>query len=301
MPSKNEIINIAFHLLINSEIYGLKYKQIIDDYLFFDEKIFPSKELPEFFSFFKKNPYIQSIQRNIFDGNRNCTYLLIYNVNKEISKRLIHDFLIRKNLIFDSSKYPLDNTIMIKEDIELKNKIDFEIIVNVIKSLKSIEIVNIERNKLYLYMNNHIDNLFQKSSFICFRNKFDKMVALNHINKIIFEGKENILKYNINLHYATIDDTVFIEKVRILIPSIFQCSKGFRDYQQHVLSIESPIPRTYVGFDSIANLKNCYCKFFLKLNAKLNNEKIDVSSFDDFPCKNNFVDFEEECLYNRYF
>ena len=176
-------------------------------------------------------------------------------------------FLLSKNLIFDTSVYPLENYIIIKEHMVLEKSEYFDIIVNEIKTKNPIKIV---RNALYFYNDHCINNLFQISSFICFKNKADKMEALNHINNIVYKGKKNILQCKLKLHYATIDDTVYPTKIRKLIPKIFNCIKGVVDFQPYVLSIESPVERTYIGFDSIENLKNGYISFLHTLNILLN-------------------------------
>lgn len=38
-----------------------------------------------------------------------------------------------------------------------------------------------------------------------------------------------------------------------MILILFQTIKGFEDIQEHALSIENPVVRTYVGFNSIKN------------------------------------------------
>lgn len=92
------------------------------------------------------------------------------------------------------------------------------------------------------------------------------MRALNHINLIVYKGKKNILKYKLDLHYASLNDRCFPKYVRDLVPEIFQQIKGFCDIQRYVLSIESPVERTYVGFDSHKHRKKCYYKFTYKKN-----------------------------------
>ena len=88
------------------------------------------------------------------------------------------------------------------------------------------------------------------------------MKALNHINSIIYTNNENVLKYKLNLHYGKIDDSAYPKNVRDNLVILFNSFKGFEDIQEHVLSIENPVVRTYVGFDSIKNLKKAYRKFF---------------------------------------
>ena len=140
--------------------------------------------------------------------------------------------------------------------------------------------------------------MFQKSSFICFKNKTHKMIALNHINKILFKDYEHILIYDLNLHYATIDETFYKKEARELIPTIFKKSRGFREFQQNVFSIESPVPRTYIGFNSIENLINCYSKFYLELNIMISRGNVDISNMDDLPYQNEYNNnFEEEYLF----
>lgn len=65
-----------------------------------------------------------------------------------------------------------------------------------------------------------------------------------------------------SIHYAKIDDSAYPKRVRDNLHDLFQSFKGIQDIQEHVFSIENPIARTYVGFDSIKHLKKAYNKFF---------------------------------------
>ena len=58
------------------------------------------------------------------------------------------------------------------------------------------------------------------------------------------------------MRYATINEYSAPENVRKVIVKIFKSFKGDEDIQRFVVSIESPIERTYIGFDSFKHLKN---------------------------------------------
>ena len=88
------------------------------------------------------------------------------------------------------------------------------------------------------------------------------MEALNHINSLVYSSKKYVLKYKMDLHYAKIDDSAYPKNVRDNLYKLFQSFKGIQDIQEHVFSIENPVARTYVGFDSMKHLKKAYNKFF---------------------------------------
>lgn len=85
----------------------------------------------------------------------------------------------------------------------------FDIIVDEIKLKTGIIPISIQRNKIYIYNENHLKKLFQVFSFICFKDENEKMMVLNHINSILFRDKSNVLKYKMNLHYATLNEKIF--------------------------------------------------------------------------------------------
>lgn len=241
-------------------------------YMHFDEKMIDPKELPIFIHYLESIPSVKQIRRNIFDGNQISTYFFVHPDEQKTVKNLLKEFLLKKNLIFDTSLYPLENDIIFKEELILNKKSDFDVIINEIisfKEKKPIVPINIERDKLYFYDDSCINKLFQKSTFICFKNKIDKMEAINHINEIVYKGKKNILKYDLELHYSSIDCDGLPTYIRKLIPEIFQTAKGVVDFQPNVLSIESPIHRTYIGFDSVENLKNGYLRYMHFFNIYL--------------------------------
>lgn len=79
-----------------------------------------------------------------------------------------------------------------------------------------------------------------------------------------------------DLHYAKIDDSAYPKNVRDILSQLFQSFKGFQDIQEHVLSIENPVVRTYVGFDTLKHLKKAYNLFFhyVDILRYRNNPKI---------------------------
>lgn len=122
------------------------------------------------------------------------------DTEKEIVK-LIKNFLSPKDILFITFEYPLQSTIVLNEDMIFKNKKDFLCVLNEIESI-GIKPINVERDKLYLYEEFFLRKLFQKFSFICFKNEIDKMRALNHINSIVYKGKKNVLNYNLGKHLS---------------------------------------------------------------------------------------------------
>ncbi|KAK8898041.1 hypothetical protein M9Y10_000301 [Tritrichomonas musculus] len=229
--------------------------------MFFDEKMISTDVLNIILNFLRTNKYVRKISRNIFDGRQIATYIYVeYDASKKINQAL-ENFLIPNGLVFDKIKYPLENNIILNEKMILKKENDFDFIVNQFKKIK-INPINIERNRLYLYGNYFIRKLFQTFSFICFSNENDKMKALNHINSIVYPDMKKVVRYKLNLHYGKIDDSAYPNIVRENLFRIFQSFKGFRDIQEHVFSIENPVERTYVGFDTLKHLRKSYDKFF---------------------------------------
>lgn len=213
----------------------------------------------------KTNETIIDIKRNVFNGNEILTYLIVKKGNENSVINSIRDFLSTSNILFEHYNYPLQNVIMINEKIIFKEKDDFEAILNEIESI-GIQPIKYERNKLFSYDFYPNKKLFQVFSFICFKNEKEKMEALNHINKIIYKGKKNILEYKLNLKYARIDEVCIPFHVRHLVPELFQYFKGVEDIQRCVLSIENSFEKTYIGFDSYKHMKKCYYKFVYRLN-----------------------------------
>lgn len=253
--------------LIN-EILTNKINLRDQNYLFFDEQMFPKEKLPLLLEHLRVTKGVERIERNVFFDNQICTYLIVkpYSQNNIIQN--IRDLLLQKDIIFNSSKYQLENNIIINEKMILNDDLDFNAIVEEIKT-KNIKTTSIQRKKLYLY-NHSKSKLFQLFSFICFRNEKDKMRAINHINKIVFKGKNNVLKYNKELHYASINVFMYPKNIRDLIPSIFDSIEGVKDVQSLKVSIDCPIEKTYVGFDTLENMKKGYHKFMYLLNIYLN-------------------------------
>ena len=100
------------------------------------------------------------------------------------------------------------------------------------------------------------------------------------------------MNYDLDLHYASVNDKCFPKYVRDHVPEIFRHIKGVKDIQRYVYSIESPVDRTYVGFDTTKHLKKCYYKFtYLK-----NMFHFNVNHVKFFWRKNNYkylmIDFD---------
>ena len=92
----------------------------------FDEKMMDSKELSTFLHYLESIPSVKHIQRNIFDSNKIATYFEVHPYEQKNVKYLLKEFLLEKNLIFDTSLYPLENDIIIKENLIFDNKSDAE-------------------------------------------------------------------------------------------------------------------------------------------------------------------------------
>ena len=90
------------------------------------------------------------------------------------------------------------------------------------------------------------------------------MRALNHINSIDYKGHKNILNYDEELHYATLNDSIFNRSVRETLPKLFHSFKGVKVFKRCV-SIESPVERIYIGFDSNKHLKKCSYKYIYRV------------------------------------
>ena len=213
-------------------------------------------------------PDVLDIKKNIFDGKQIATYLIIKNNTQKNIIQAIRTLLEQQDILFNTPQFPLPNDIIINEKMILQNEFDFDIILNEIESQKIFPI-NVERNKLYLYEHNSLKKIFQRFSLICFKNEIEKMEAVNHLNSILYKGKNNVLQYNIELHYASIDEHIFSKDIRDQIPLIFQQFKGIKDFQQNVVSLESPVEKTYIGFDSMKHLKKCHIKFINKIKTLL--------------------------------
>lgn len=56
------------------------------------------------------------------------------------------------------------------------------------------------------------------------------MEALNHINKIVYKGKNNILHCDLDLHYTSIDSDGLPTFIRKSVPEIFQTTEGVIDF-----------------------------------------------------------------------
>ena len=253
--------------------------------LYFEENTLQPNVLKIILKKLKKIPQIKSIQRNIFDGRQIATYINADYLDQAQIIQSLKRYLLKKNLAIDTEKYPLLRNIIINEKMMLGYSNAFDIIVDEIKSYGIIPI-DILRNTIYIYNENHLKKLFQVFSFICFKDENEKMLALNHINSILFRDKPNVLKYKMNLHYATLNVCPLGKPLRKSIVKIFQSFDGVEDIQHNVYSIESPCLRTYIGFDTMPNLKKaCEKYFYYKSLAK----KFAQDDFEFFaPRKNLF-------------
>ena len=234
------------------------FSHMNEERLFFNETLFPENELLILFNFLKTIPFIKNIQRNLFNGNQITTALTIQNNKLKEVFNSIRDFLTNREILFKTFNYPLLNDIVINEKMVLEDPNDFYVILKEIESV--VKPINVERDKLYIYDYNHYFKLFQRFSFICFKDEKDKMKAVNHINSIVFKNKKNVLKYETNLFYASINELLYPERIREQIPKLFQMFKGVEDIQRSVLSFENMVEKTYIGFDSIKHLKKCHYK-----------------------------------------
>ena len=230
-------------------------------YFYFDEAFIPLKYLNTFITYLKTIPGVFSIQRKVFFSNRISTYFYYDNTEREVIVNSIKSFLLKNKLLFNKTKYQLKNTIILNEDVIFSNIEDFNKTINEINKL-GIKIVKIERNKLFVYEKHRHNKLLQIFSFIVFENEKDKMIALNHINQIVYMYKENILRYNVDLHYAKIQELSIpsFKKYINLIPNA-------ADIQHKVFSIENPIPATYIGFKSINSLNFGMALFFFRMKT----------------------------------
>lgn len=95
------------------------------------------------------------------------------------------------------------------------------------------------------------------------------MTVVNHLNSILYKDKSNVLQYNTEYIYAAIDDHFYPQNVREQIPKIINSFKGVMDFQHYVVSVESPVEKSYIGFDNLNHLKKCHYKFVYKLNILL--------------------------------
>lgn len=81
------------------------------------------------------------------------------------------------------------------------------------------------------------------------------MKALNHVNSILFTGRENYVRYKPDLYYIKCDPWRYPLKDfpfnNSYIFNIFTRILNYVvDYQENVVSIEHPIELTYIGFKS---------------------------------------------------
>lgn len=236
------------------------------EYLYFDESLIPSNKLDVLIKYLHTVKEITDIKRNVFNGEGILTYIFVKKDKEKSVISLIRNFLsANDDILFEKHNYPLQNVIMFNESLILKDKNDFDVILNEIQSI-GLKPINVERNKLYSYDFCPMKKLFQVFSFICFSTEKEKMEALNHINSIVYKGKKNILHYNLDLTYARIDETCIAPHAIDKISDLFRYFKGFEDIQRNVLSIENPIAKTYIGFDQSKHMKKCYYKFVYRLN-----------------------------------
>lgn len=249
------------------ESYMPIYTEItpFEHFLYFNESMIPDQIKSLFMLYLNTLDDVIEIKRNIFDGRQIATYLIIKpNTETKIIEK-IRNLLYSKGVLFNTYKYPLQNNIVINEKMIFQNQDDFEIIVKEIESI-GIKPINVERNKLYSYDDYSLKKLFQIFSFICFKDSKDKMKALNHVNSIIYKGHTNILHYNEDLYYASFDDSFHSPSIRNFLPKLFHSFKGVEDFQRYVLSIENPVERIYIGFDSNKHLKKCSYKYIYRVN-----------------------------------
>ena len=181
----------------------------------------------------------------------------------------IERYLVKENLAFDSSKYPIENTIIINEKMVLKNENDFDVIVEYIKSSTTVSPIYTARNLLFVH---HLKKkskrgLISKYSFIVFKNEQEKMTALNNINSILFRHA-NALTYNPSLFYVRYDIRKINQEYRKEFLNAIKKLPGCREIQNSVFSIENPCDRLYIAFDTYEHRRmyskyiDCYARDF---------------------------------------
>lgn len=200
--------------------------------------------------FLSKVDEVEKIDRSVFHHGIIVTFIFFDFSHSFIVARLIERFLRNENLLFDNIKYQLKKTIFFNEEVTLKKKEDFDLILNEIENF-GIHPIKVERNKLLF-----INNCIHKFSFICFKSKEEKLRALNHINSIVLKDIKdvNIVKFNPSLFYTKIDPFKYSvlpnKNTWSLLEKTVKNLVDVGDFQMKVRSIESPIELGYIGFKS---------------------------------------------------
>ena len=235
----------------------------------FYESMIPEDILIVFYEYLKTNSDIVGFKRNLYNSCQIATFVLIKKGKYNDVINSINKFLTSKEALFKTYQYPLINDIIINEKMVFEDPNDFNVILNELQTLPN-KPINVERDALYIHDPNHHFKLFEKLSFICYNDEIGKMEAANHINSNVYKGKTNVLQYNVELHYASVNEYIYPKEIRELIPKIFKMFKGVEDIQRNVVSIESPYEKTYIGFDNLKHLKKCHYKFIKQIVILLN-------------------------------
>lgn len=244
--------------LFDSILKDYKIKKIRKDkkdkFMCFEESFFTDEFLESFNSFLKGLVTVVSIDRKVYYHGSIVTVIYYDFVNEEKFFDIIHCFFRDTNSEYDCNTYPLKNSIIINECVVLQKFTDFTIILKEIVNF-GIKPIQIFQNSI-LYFSKPIDNYFWRIlSFICFENEVDKMKVLNHLNKIIFKGEKNILKYKFSLHYVKVDSA---KHSSVIFQKVLNSFRGVLDIQTNALSIENPMKLTYIGFDTLSSLRFFY-------------------------------------------
>lgn len=234
-------------------------------YLEFYEKIIPENIIDNFIYFLSHCEKIDKIERNVFHCG---TFTTIIYPNDQNVLGLIKNYLSQQKCLFDWKKYSVKKAIYFNEEVTLKRKEDFDLIVNEIESF-GIKPINIERNKLLFLEDPHENQFLRNLSFICFKSISDKLKALNHINSILFRDKDNVMKFNPSLYYLKIDP-LKIKNLKVdpfpVLSKIVNDMTDVGDFQMNVYSIESPVELTYIGFKSQEYFLFYNMTTFIRLN-----------------------------------
>ena len=241
-------MNVLLHNKIN--VSSLDYgNHPTFQYLEFCEKIIPENIIDNFLYFLSHCEKIDKIERNVFHCG---TFVTIIYSNDQNVLGLIKNYLSQQKCLFDWKKYSVKKAIYFNEEITLKRKEDFDLIVNEIESF-GIKPINIKRNKLLFLEDPHENQFLRNLSFICFKSISDKLKALNHINSILLRDKDNVMKFNPSLYYLKIDP-LKIKNLNFdpfpVLTKIVNDMTDVGDFQMNVYSIESPVELTYIGFKS---------------------------------------------------
>ena len=274
----------------------------LENYVYYDECLLTPDLAKTFIKILNAYHGVLEVKQNVFDGKRIVNYVIVKENLQEDVIVIAKELLAPQGIIFKTSDYPLSKDIIINEQMILPRNCDFDLILNEIKSI-GIEVINVDRNKLFLHeYPDRVRKLFERFSFICFANEVDKMEAVNHLNSCVFKGKkDNVLHYKVELHYASFDDHIYPQFIREKIPLIMKDFKGMLDCQQNVVSIECPIEKTYIGFDTIEHLRKCHFYFDdrIKIWMARENPKFFTSKKGFFYlCIKSKIAEETECVAN---